>query len=115
MDKFGDTIDFMLSEKRDEAAARTFFNKAIGQHGRPEKVVIDKSGSNAAALETLNWPLLLLQMAGCLIEVLQVKYLNNIVEQSHRTAKWQMRTAIGLGAVLFTGSLIVPDNQYSCV
>ena len=99
VDKFGDTIDFMLSEKRDEAAARMFFNKAIGQHGRPEKVVIDKSGSNAAALETLNWQLLLLQMAGCLIEVLQVKYLNNIVEQSHRAVKWQMRTALGYKSI----------------
>ncbi len=30
VDNFGDTIDFMLTEKRDEAAARRFFNKAIG-------------------------------------------------------------------------------------
>ncbi len=29
VDKFGDTIDFMLTEKRDEAAARRFFNKAV--------------------------------------------------------------------------------------
>ncbi|MBM7072773.1 DDE-type integrase/transposase/recombinase [Shewanella sp. 202IG2-18] len=57
------------------------------------------SGSNAAALETLNWQLLLLQMAGCLIEVLQVKYLNNIVEQSHRAVKWQMRTALGYKSI----------------
>ncbi len=95
VDKFGDTIDFMLTEKRDEAAARRFFNKAIGQHGLPEKVVIDKSGSNCAALETLNWQLWFAGMAGCLIEVLQVKYLNNIVEQSHRAIKWKMRTALG--------------------
>ncbi|CAG21361.1 putative transposase [Photobacterium profundum SS9] len=58
VDKFGDSIDFMLTEKRDEAAARSFFNKVIGQHGLPEKVVIDKSGSNAAALDTLNWQML---------------------------------------------------------
>ncbi len=49
VDKFGDTIDFMLTEKRDEAVARRFFNKTIGQHGLSEKVVIDKSGSNCAA------------------------------------------------------------------
>ena len=55
VDKYGDTIDFMLSEKRDELAARCFFQKAIKQHGIPEKVVIDKSGSNAAALDTINW------------------------------------------------------------
>ena len=54
VDKVGDTIDFMLSEKRDEPAARRFFQKVIKQHGIPEKVVIDKSGSNAAALKTIN-------------------------------------------------------------
>jgi transposase-like protein len=95
VDKFGDTIDFQLLAKRDEAAARGFFNKAISQHGLPEKVVIDKSGSNAAALETLNGMLFFIGAVGCFIEVLQVKYLNNIVEQSHRAVKWKMRTALG--------------------
>ena len=94
VDKYGDTIDFMLSEKRDELAARRFFQKAIKQHGIPEKVVIDKSGSNAAALETINWQIYFAGMVGCLIEVLQIKYLNNIVEQSHRPVKWKMRTAL---------------------
>ena len=79
VDKKGDTIDFMLSEKRDEPAARRFFQKAIKQHGIPEKVVIDKSGSNAAALETINWQIYFAGMIGCLIEVLQIKYLNNLV------------------------------------
>ncbi|MBL4815586.1 MAG: DDE-type integrase/transposase/recombinase, partial [Shewanella sp.] len=32
-------------------------------------------------------------------EVLQVKYLNNIVEQSHRAVKWKMRTALGFKSV----------------
>ena len=53
VDKYGDTNDFMLSEN----AARDFFKKAIGQHGLPEKVVIDKSGSNNAVLDNLNWQL----------------------------------------------------------
>ena len=38
-------------------------------------------------------------MIGCLIEVLQIKYLNNIVEQSHRPVKWKMRTALGFKSV----------------
>jgi putative transposase len=50
VDKEGDTIDFMLSKKRDEAAAKAFFAKAIGSSGLPEKVTIDKSCSNNAAL-----------------------------------------------------------------
>ncbi|NQY38402.1 MAG: IS6 family transposase [Alteromonadaceae bacterium] len=100
VDKYGDTIDFMLSEKRDELAARCFFQKAIKQHGIPEKVVIDKSGSNAAALDTINWQICFAGMIGCLIEVLQIKYLNNLVEQSHRPVKWKMRTALGFKSVL---------------
>ena len=99
VDKYGDTIDFMLSEKREESAARRFFQKAIKQYGIPEKVVIDKSGRNAAALETINWQLSFAGIIGCLIEVLQIKYLNNIVEQSQRPVKWKMRTALGFKSV----------------
>ncbi|MEP5761251.1 MAG: IS6 family transposase [Litoreibacter sp.] len=49
IDKHGQTLDFMLSEHRDEATATAFFAKLIGNNGWPDKVVIDKSGSNAAA------------------------------------------------------------------
>ena len=84
----------MLSEKRDEPAARCFFHKAIGQHGLLENVVIDKSGSNAAALNAINWQVWFSGLFGRLIEVRQIKYLNNIVEQSHRSVKWKIRTAL---------------------
>ena len=82
VDKHGKTLDFMLSE----AAATTFFAQMIGNNGWPDRVVIDKSGANAAGLENMN---LLLLLSGwcCLIEVLQVKYLNNIIEQDHRFIK----------------------------
>lgn len=33
VDKYGAILDFMLSKKRDELAARRFFHKAIAQHG----------------------------------------------------------------------------------
>ena len=58
-------------------------------------MLIDKSGSNAAALNTINWQILVLGLYGRLIEIRQIKYLNNIVEQSHRAVKWKMRTALG--------------------
>jgi len=54
IDKAGKTLDFMLSERRDEAAATAFFVKAIGNNGWPEKVVIDRSGSNTAGLFNMN-------------------------------------------------------------
>lgn len=73
----------MLSETRDEAAATTFFTRMIRNNGWPDKVVIDKSGANNAGLENVN--AILLMLGWCwLIDVLQVKYLNNIIEQDHR-------------------------------
>ena len=53
VDKFGDTIDFMLSEHRDEEAATAFFKQAINANGFPNKVVMDKSGANYAGLENI--------------------------------------------------------------
>ena len=90
VDKEGKTVDFMLSEKRDEPAARAFFKKAMGSNGVPDKVTLDKSGANKAGMNTINLRLALLFMLGCFfmqILVRQIKYLNNIVEQDHRFVK----------------------------
>ena len=86
IDKFGKTLDFMLSEQRDEVAATAFFMKVVQSNGFPDKVVIDKSGANLAGLENMNC---LLMMNGWfwLIDILQVKYLNNIIEQDHQFIK----------------------------
>ena len=94
VDKFGNTIDFMLSEKRDEAAATAFFKKTIDNNGVPEKVVIDKSGANNAGIENINC-LFFLVFSWCFIEILQVKYLNNIVEQDHRFIKKITKPMLG--------------------
>ena len=63
VDKFGDTIDFMVSEHRDEAAATAFFffKQAIDANGFPGKVVMDKSGANYAGIENINMLLMLAQ------------------------------------------------------
>jgi len=86
VDKFGDTVDFMLSERQDEAAATAFFKQAIDANGFPKKIVMDKSGANYAGLENIN---MLLMLAGLISfdETLQVKYLNNLIEQDHRFIK----------------------------
>ena len=76
----------MLSERRDKAAARRFFRRTIGTNGVPDRVVIDKSGANLAGLEAVN-VILKFTGKGRTIKVLQVKYLNNILEQDHRFIK----------------------------
>jgi transposase-like protein len=38
VDKHGQTIDFLLTEHRDERAAKRFLTKAIRRHGVPEKI-----------------------------------------------------------------------------
>ena len=83
VDKSGATIDFMLTKNRDKQSAKRFFNKAIGFQAKPEKVTIDKSGSNISALESINKEL----PEADKIEIRQIKYLNNMVEQDHRFIK----------------------------
>ena len=97
VDKAGQTLDFMLSEKRDGKSARRFFRQAITGNGTPEKVVIDKSGTNLSALR---WTNVLLKFArnNQPILIRQVKYLNNIVEQDHRFIKKIIRPMLGFKA-----------------
>jgi transposase-like protein len=89
VDKIGGTVDFLLTAKRDRKAALRFLRKAIGQHGVPEKITIDKSGANTAALESYN------AEHEADIEIRQIKYLNNIVEQDHRAVKRVVRPMLG--------------------
>ena len=97
VDKFGKTLDFMLSERRNTKAARRFFRMAINTNGVPDKVVIDKSGANLAGLQWAN-VMLKFTRSNRLIEILQVKYLNNIIEQDHRFIKKITRPMLGFKA-----------------
>lgn len=74
VDKTGQTIDFLLTEQRDEQAALHFLIKAIRGHGVPDKITIDGSQANATAIRSYN------EIHGTAIEIRQVKYLNNLVE-----------------------------------
>jgi transposase-like protein len=85
----GSTVDFLLTAKRDKAAARRFLERAIGLRGVPEKITIDKSGANTAAIESIRAD------SGYYIRLRQIKYLNNIVEQDHRAIKRLIRPMLG--------------------
>ncbi len=89
VDKLGQTIDFLLTERRDQKAAKRFLTKAISRNGTPEKINIDKSGANAAAIVSYN------AEHNTTITIRKNKYLNNIVEQDHRGVKRVTRPMLG--------------------
>jgi putative transposase len=89
VDRDGQTIDFLLTAHRDKKAALRFLKKAIRQHGLPNKITIDKSGANTAAIEAL------VEETGHKTEIRQNKYLNNLVEQDHRAIKRIVRSMLG--------------------
>jgi putative transposase len=90
VDKHGKTIDFLLTEQRDEQAAKKFLTKAIRRHGQvPETITIDGSAANEAAIKSYN------EEHGTAITLRKIKYLNNIVEQDHRAVKRVTRPMLG--------------------
>jgi putative transposase len=91
VDSLGNTIEFLLRKHRDKVAAKAFFRKAFKNNGLPEKVNIDKSGSNISALKSLNETL----PEDGQIEIRQNKYLNNMIEQDHRFIKKRTRPMLG--------------------
>ena len=83
------TIDFLLTARRDKKAALRFFKKAVRQHVLPDKAAIDKSAASTAAIEALKGE------TGHEIEIRQIKYLNNLVEQDRRAVKRIVRPMLG--------------------
>ncbi len=77
VDKNGNTVDFLLTKKRQRVSAHRFLIKAIQNNGKPELINIYKSGSNNQAIKLLN------RRTFSKIKIRQCKYLNNIIEQDH--------------------------------
>ena len=65
---------------------------AIRRHGVPEKITIDGSAANEAAIKSYN------AEHGTAIVIRKTKYLNNIVEQDHRGVKRVTRPMLGFKA-----------------
>ena len=91
VDKQGNTVDFLLTRRRMKGSAQKFLNKAIGNNGKPRLINIDKSGANSAGIRTINKRSLSIKK----VKIRRVKYLNNIVEQDHRTTKRRITISTG--------------------
>ena len=83
VDKQGRTVDFLLSKRRDVAAAKRFFSKATKQHGAPRVITLDGYAASHRAVAKLKTSGIL----PCRVQVRSCKYLNNVIEQDHRRIK----------------------------
>jgi len=118
VDSTGDTIEFFLSPTRDAAAAKRFFLKALHSTtdstpqahpieeqvaqfmiltdtslvtSAPRVINVDKNAASPKAIAEL-------KAAGVLpqhVELRQVKYLNNLIEQDHRFLKRLTKPGMG--------------------
>src|SRR6266516_4297520 len=100
VDSDGNTLEFLLSPTRDAEAAQRFFLKALHSTAAadpnptpsaPRAINVDKNAAYPKAIADL-------KVNGTLpesVELRQVKYLNNMVEQDHRFIKRRVKPGLG--------------------
>ena len=100
----GNTLDFMLSAKRDGKAAARFFRKVLkAQHTQKPRVsryascealTVDQNTAYPVAVEALKAD----ETLAAETELRQSKYMNNIIEQDHRHIKRLTKPMMGFGS-----------------
>lgn len=95
VDSAGNTWDFLLTAKRDAAAAKRFFHKTLRAfHTQtPRVITVDKNAAYPKAINELKADKELPKEVK-----LRQKYLNNIVEQDHREIKRLVKPGMGFGS-----------------
>ncbi|MDZ4417401.1 IS6 family transposase, partial [Bacillus cereus] len=86
VDSEGNTIDFYLSKSRNHKALRSF------HVSKPRAITVDKNPAYPIAISGLKKE----KKMPLGIQIRQIKYLNNIVEQDHRFIKKRIRSMLGL-------------------
>ena len=96
IDSTGQTIDFLPIAKRDTSAAKRFLRKAIEASGNsmPWVMNVEKNPAYPAAVDALKADGAIPRRAA----LRQCKYLNNVIEQDHRTVKKRVWLAKGYGS-----------------
>lgn len=96
VDSTGQTLDFLLTAKRDAAAAKRFLRKVIkAVHNQQPRVInLDKNAAYPKAIDELIAKKELSEQ----VELRQNKYLNNRVEQDHRAIKRLVKPGMGFGS-----------------
>jgi len=89
VEKYGKTVDFLLTAHRATEAALRFLKKASRRNGVPETITMDGSDANEAAIKSDH------QAHGTAIEIRQVTYLNHLVEPDHRAVNRVTRPRLG--------------------
>src|SRR3954463_3567503 len=91
VDKQGRTVDFRLSARRDVAAVKAFFRKAMKHNGTPRVITLDAYAASHRAVREL-------KAGGKMpkrVRVRSSKFLNNGVEQDHRRVKQRIGPMLG--------------------
>jgi transposase-like protein len=96
VDSTGATIEFLLSAKRDAASAKRFLQKALQSTANrsPRVINVDGNRSYPKAIAELKRSAALSRRCQCR----PVRYLNNIIEQDHRSVKRRVRASQGFGS-----------------
>jgi transposase-like protein len=92
IDSAGETIEFMLSPKRDLIAAKLFLRLALSGGGLPPRVInVDGHPAYTRAISELKQSGALGRRCRCRT----APYLNNIIEQDHRFIKKRITASLG--------------------
>jgi len=96
VDSEGNTLDFLLTAKRDAKAAKRILRKVfnVSHTVQPRVITVDKNAAYPPAIESLKSNEALPETT----ETRQIKYLNNLVEQDHRFIKRRVKPGLGFGS-----------------
>jgi transposase-like protein len=91
VDRAGQTVNFLLCERRDIAAAKRFFARAIEKRGVPETTNLGGSAASRAVVVELQEE----DILPASLTVRKGRYLSNVLKQDYRRAKQRVRSMLG--------------------